>query len=130
MAIGVALIGVITVALVDAFIAVIITTNALETAVYNQVRAGAAPFRDNWRFGKSLRRRESAARARRISALLPNLTPELDRLLALFFVALLLYLIPAAFGLGSSPEHRRRFEPAAIVTLGTSSQIWVRRPTI
>jgi hypothetical protein len=33
MVIGVALIGVITVALVDAFIAVIITTNALETAV-------------------------------------------------------------------------------------------------
>jgi len=31
--------------------------------------------------------------------------PELDHLLnALFFVALLLYLIPAAFGLGSSPK--------------------------
>jgi hypothetical protein len=36
---------------------------------------------------------------------------------ALFFVALLLYLIPAAFGLGRSPEHRRRFQLAAIVTL-------------
>ncbi|MDQ6870161.1 MAG: hypothetical protein M3178_18160 [Pseudomonadota bacterium] len=53
---------------------------------------------------------------------------------ALFFVALLLYLIPAAFGLGSSPEHRRRFQFAAIVTLGTAiaiagvaSVIWFTR---
>jgi len=62
----------------------------------------------------------------RISALLPNLTPELDRLLnALFFVALLLYLIPAVFGSGSSPEHRRRFQLAAIVTLGTAIAIAV-----
>jgi streptogramin lyase len=44
---------------------------------------------------------------------------------ALFFVALLLYLIPAAFGLGSSPEHRRRFQLAAIVTLGTAIAIAV-----
>jgi hypothetical protein len=52
--------------------------------------------------------------------------PELDQLLnALFFVALLLYLIPAAFGLGSSPEHRRRFQLAAIVTLGTAIAIAV-----
>jgi hypothetical protein len=70
-----------------------------------------------------------------MSALLPNLTPELDQLLnALFFVALLLYLIPAAFGLGSSPEHRRRFRLAAIVTLGAAiviavvaSVIWFTR---
>jgi len=35
--------------------------------------------------------------------MLPNLMPELDQLLsALFLVALLLYLIPAVFGLGSS----------------------------
>jgi hypothetical protein len=61
--------------------------------------------------------------------------PELDQLLnALFFVALLLYLIPAAFGLGSSPEHGRRFQLAAIVTLGTAiviavvaSVIWFTR---
>ena len=60
-----------------------------------------------------------------ISAL-PNLTPELDQLLnALFFVALLLYLIPAAFGLGSTPEHRRRFQLAAIVTLGAAIVIAV-----
>jgi hypothetical protein len=44
---------------------------------------------------------------------------------ALFFVALLLYLIPAAFGLGSSPEHRRRFQLAAIGTLGTAIAISV-----
>jgi hypothetical protein len=44
---------------------------------------------------------------------------------ALFFVALLLYLIPAAFGLGSSTEHRRRFQVAAIVTLGTAIAIAV-----
>jgi hypothetical protein len=44
---------------------------------------------------------------------------------ALFFVALLLYLIPAAFGLGNSPEHRRRFQLAAIVTLGTAIAIAV-----
>jgi hypothetical protein len=44
---------------------------------------------------------------------------------ALFFVALLLYLIPAAFGLRSSPEHRRRFRFAAIVTLGTAIAIAV-----
>jgi len=58
--------------------------------------------------------------------MLPNLTPELDQLLsALFFVALLLYLIPAAFGLASSPEHRRRFYLAATVTLGTAIVIAV-----
>ena len=52
--------------------------------------------------------------------------PELDHLLnALFFVALLLYLIPAAFGLGSAPEHRRWFQLAAIVTLGTAIAIAV-----
>jgi len=44
---------------------------------------------------------------------------------ALFFVALLLYLIPAAFGLGNSPKHRRQFQLAAIVTLGTAIAIAV-----
>ncbi|MGA7384600.1 MAG: hypothetical protein WBW81_07895 [Methylocella sp.] len=44
---------------------------------------------------------------------------------ALFFVALLLYLIPAAFGLGSSPAHRQRFQRAAIVTLGAAIVIAV-----
>jgi hypothetical protein len=49
---------------------------------------------------------------------LPNMTLELDRLLsALFFVALLLYLIPAAFGIGSSPKHRKWFQLAALITL-------------
>jgi len=65
----------------------------------------------------------------------PNLMPELDHLLnALFFVALLLYLIPAAFGLGNSPKHQRQFQLAAIVTLGTAiaiavvaSVIWLTR---
>ena len=60
------------------------------------------------------------------STLLPNLTLELGQLLnALFFVALLLYLIPAAFGLGRSPELRRRFQIAAIVTLGIAIAIAV-----
>jgi hypothetical protein len=60
------------------------------------------------------------------STLLPKLTLELDQLLnALFFVALLLYLIPAVFGLGGSPEQRRRFQIAAIVTLGTAIAIAV-----
>jgi hypothetical protein len=60
------------------------------------------------------------------STLLPNLTLELDQLLnALFFVALLLYLIPAVFGLGGSPERRRRFQIAAIVTLGIAIAIAV-----
>ena len=60
---------------------------------------------------------------------------KLDQLLnALFFVALLLYLIPAAFGFGRSPQHRRRFKLAAIVTLGiaiaiavVASVIWFTR---
>ena len=55
---------------------------------------------------------------------MPNLPLELDQLVnALFFLALLLYLIPAVFGLGSSPELRRRFYLAAIVTLGTAIAI-------
>jgi hypothetical protein len=38
---------------------------------------------------------------------LPILMPELDRLLsALFLVSLLLYLIPAVFGSGSSDTNR------------------------
>jgi hypothetical protein len=61
--------------------------------------------------------------------------PELDKLLkALFFVALLLYLIPAAFGFGRSAEHRRRFQLAAIFTLTIAmaiaviaSVIWLTR---
>jgi hypothetical protein len=44
---------------------------------------------------------------------------------ALFFVALLLYLIPAALRGGISPEHRRRFHLAAIVTLGTAMAVAV-----
>jgi uncharacterized membrane protein len=58
--------------------------------------------------------------------MLPSLPPELDQLLnALFFVALLLYLIPAALGLGSSPEHQRHFQLATIVTLGTAIAVAV-----
>jgi len=50
--------------------------------------------------------------------------PELDQLLsALFLVALLLYLIPAVFGLGSSAEKRRWFERGAILALGTAIAI-------
>jgi hypothetical protein len=57
---------------------------------------------------------------------LRNLTPELDRLLnALFFVALLLYLAPAAFGLGRSPAHRRWLQLAAIITLTIAMAIAV-----
>jgi hypothetical protein len=51
--------------------------------------------------------------------MLRNFLPNLDHLLnALFLVALLLYLIPAAFRFGSSPEKRRRFQLAAIATPG------------
>ena len=58
--------------------------------------------------------------------MLPNLMPELDQLLsALFLVALLLYLIPAVFGLGSSTEVRQWFQRGAILTLGTSIAIGV-----
>jgi hypothetical protein len=58
--------------------------------------------------------------------MLQNLMPELDQLLsALFLVALLLYLIPAAFGLGGSVERRRWFQRAAILTLGTAIAIAV-----
>jgi hypothetical protein len=52
--------------------------------------------------------------------------PELDQLLsALFLVALLLYLIPAVFGLGSSAVRRRWFQHAAILTLGTAIAVAV-----
>jgi hypothetical protein len=44
---------------------------------------------------------------------------------ALFFVALLLYLIPAALGAGSSPDRGRRFHLAAIVTLATAMAVAV-----
>jgi hypothetical protein len=44
---------------------------------------------------------------------------------ALLFVALLLYLVPVAFGLGSSPQHQRRFQLAAVVALGTAIAIAV-----
>ncbi len=58
--------------------------------------------------------------------MLPNLMPELDQLLsALFLVALLLYLIPAVFGLGSSTEGRLWFQRGAILTLGTAIAIAV-----
>jgi hypothetical protein len=61
--------------------------------------------------------------------------PELDRLLsALFLVSLLLYLVPAVFGLGVSAERRRWFLRGAALTLGTaiaiavvSSVIWFTR---
>ena len=44
--------------------------------------------------------------------------PDLDQLLrALFLVALLLYLIPAIFGLGNSVERRLWFQRGAILTL-------------
>jgi hypothetical protein len=56
----------------------------------------------------------------------PNLMPDLDQLLrALFLVALLLYLIPAVFGLGGSAERRRWFQRGAILTLGTAIAIAV-----
>jgi hypothetical protein len=66
---------------------------------------------------------------------LPISTPNLDQLLsALFLVALLLYLIPAVFGLGGSAERRRWFQRGAILTLGTAiaiavvaSAIWFTR---
>jgi len=52
--------------------------------------------------------------------------PELDQLLrALFLVALLLYLIPTVFGLGSSAEGRRWFQRAASLTLGAAIAIAV-----
>ncbi len=55
-----------------------------------------------------------------------NSMPHLDQLLrALFLVALLLYLVPAVFGLGSSEEGRRWFQRAAILTLGAAIAIAV-----
>jgi len=52
--------------------------------------------------------------------------PDLDQLLsALFLVALLLYLIPAVFGLGGSAERRQWFLRAAIITLATAIAIAV-----
>ncbi|MGB6176048.1 MAG: hypothetical protein WBF43_06870 [Methylocella sp.] len=52
--------------------------------------------------------------------------PDLDQLLrALFLVALLLYLIPAVFGLGSSVERRLWFRRGAILTLATAIAIAV-----
>jgi hypothetical protein len=55
-----------------------------------------------------------------------NVMAKLDQpLKALFFVALLLYLIPAAVGGGISREHRRRFRLAAIVTLGVAMAVAV-----
>jgi hypothetical protein len=53
--------------------------------------------------------------------MLPNLMPDLDQLMrALFLVALLLYFIPAVFGMGISTEGRRWFQRGAILTLGTA----------
>jgi hypothetical protein len=55
---------------------------------------------------------------------LPNSMPDLDQLLrALFLVALLLYLIPAVFGLGRSAEWRRWIQRGAILTFGTAIAI-------
>lgn len=57
---------------------------------------------------------------------LPHLTSEIDQLLrALLLVALLLYLLPAVFGLGSSGESRRWLQRGAILTLGTAIAIAV-----
>ncbi|MCI0601349.1 MAG: hypothetical protein L0Y60_17905 [Beijerinckiaceae bacterium] len=58
---------------------------------------------------------------------------EIDQLMrALFLLALLLYLVPAAFRLG---EGRRWFQRGAIVTLGiaiaialAATVIWLTRP--
>jgi hypothetical protein len=51
---------------------------------------------------------------------------DLDHLLSvLFLVALLLYLLPAVFGFGSSAEWRRWIQRGAIVTLGTAIAIAV-----
>jgi hypothetical protein len=58
--------------------------------------------------------------------MLPNLMPDLDQLMsALFLVALLLYLIPAVFGVGHSAEGRRWIQRGAILTLGTAIAIAV-----
>jgi hypothetical protein len=58
--------------------------------------------------------------------MLSNSMPDLDQLMrALFLVALLLYLVPAVFGLGSSAERRWWFQRAAILTLGTAIAIAV-----
>jgi hypothetical protein len=52
--------------------------------------------------------------------------PDIDQLLrALFLVALLLYLIPAVFRLGSSAERRQWFQRGAILALGTAIAIAV-----
>lgn len=55
-----------------------------------------------------------------------NSMPDLDQLMrSLFLVALLLYLIPVVFGLGSSPERRRWFQIGASLTLGIAIAIAV-----
>jgi hypothetical protein len=52
--------------------------------------------------------------------------PDLDQLMsALFLVGLLLYLIPAVFGLGGSAEKRRWIQSGAFLTLGTAIAIAV-----
>lgn len=52
--------------------------------------------------------------------------PDLDQLMkTLFLVALLLYLIPAVFGLGGSPERQRWIQRAASLTLGIAIAIAV-----
>jgi hypothetical protein len=52
--------------------------------------------------------------------------PDLDQLMrALFLVALLLYFIPAVFGLGISAERRRWFQRGVILTLGSAIAIAV-----
>jgi hypothetical protein len=57
--------------------------------------------------------------------------PDLDQLMsALFLVALLLYLIPAVFGLGGSAEGGRWFQRGAILTLGTAIAIAVAASVI
>jgi hypothetical protein len=51
---------------------------------------------------------------------------ELDRLLqALALVALLLYLVPAAFGSGISARGRRWLQRGAILALGTALAVAV-----
>jgi len=60
-----------------------------------------------------------------------NLASDLEQLLtALFLVALLLYLIPATFGLGNSSERQRWLQRGAIVTLAAALAIAIAASVI
>ncbi len=57
--------------------------------------------------------------------------PDLDQLLrALALVALLLYLVPAAFGSRGSAEMRRWFQRGALLVFGTALAVAVVASTI